>query len=924
MKAMGTVAFVLHAHLPYVHHWQDRHALEHRWLFEAITECYLPLLEVFEQLRNDNVRFRVTLSLSPTLSAMLADPWLQQLYEQHLQSLIELAQREQQRVTGDDRVTALARCYETRWLSLQNLYRRYGGDLLQAWRQLRDQGYLELITTSATHAVLPLLLTKEAVRAQVATAIHTHEAAFGEKPKGFWLPECAFSPGIDQVLREFGIVYTFVGKTALDGAIPASPFGSFSPFITPGGLAAFAGDAGLSAQVWSSKLGYPGDPAYREYYRDIGYELDLSYLVPYLHPEGIRVATGIKYYRVTGPGDDKDLYDVDGALDRAKLHAKHFASLCRERSQAAQDHIGRIPLLTLAFDAELFGHWWYEGPAWLGQVLRELDADACLEAVTPSAYLPKYADYPVCDVPLSTWGRDGYAQVWLNETNDWLYPALHQAEVQMTELCKLVSHDHPQSLRIKAMRQAMRELMLAQASDWTFMMDGKSNACYGQRRATDHVKRFRQLSDMILSNSIDETWLGDLERSDAIFPDLDLTWAVAKREADSFSNLNVLLLTWEYPPLIVGGLSRHVYDLSRHLVKNGCEVHVVTLFAGQGAANERVEGVHVHRIDVVKPDGGEFMHWVLSMNLTILAKVEELITRQGYVFDLVHAHDWLVGYAAMIIKQQFSLPLVATIHATEHGRNGGIRTAVQQQIHAIERELVDEAYRVIVCSHAMKQELSNIFSLPGDKQYVLPNGVDLSLFPSKSRQRESQNPLLVFVGRLVREKGVQTLLEALPEVVAQCPDVRLVILGDGPMMQEWKTLTQQLGLADRVTFAGFASDHERNEWLSKASVAVFPSWYEPFGIVTLEAMAMRVPVVVSDVGGLSDIVRHGENGRKAFPGHAHSLAEQIIGLLHNPDQAEHLAHYAFKELIRYDWQVIAQQTIGVYRNALGVLQLSHS
>lgn len=211
MKPTGAVIFVLHAHLPYVHHPNDRHALEHRWLYEALTESYLPLLEVFQELLADGVHFRVTLSVSPTLMAMLADPWLQSHYEQHLLSLIELAIKEQQRVIDNPDLLTLANNYEKRLTSILSLYRHYEGNVLTAWRELRDAGCLELITCGATHAFLPFVLTKEAMRMQVQTALRSHFDVFGEMPKGFWLPECGFSPDVDEVLHEFNIDYTFVG-----------------------------------------------------------------------------------------------------------------------------------------------------------------------------------------------------------------------------------------------------------------------------------------------------------------------------------------------------------------------------------------------------------------------------------------------------------------------------------------------------------------------------------------------------------------------------------------------------------------------------------------------------------------------------------------------------------------------------------------
>ncbi len=930
MKPSGAVIVVLHAHLPYVHHPNDHHALEHRWLYEALTESYLPLIEVFQQLLAEKVNFRVTLSLSPTLVAMLSDPWLQSQYEQHLLSLIELSLKEQQRVADNPDLLVLVKYYEMKLTSLLSLYRRYDRNVLTAWCELRDAGCLELIACGATHAFLPFVLTKEAVRMQIHTALQSHRNAFGEMPKGLWLPECGYTPEIDKILKEWNIGYTFVGSSAFDGAQPPSPFGAFSPILTPHGMAAFTGVQSLATQVWSSIRGYPGDPDYREFYRDVGFDEELSYVTPYIHPNGIRVATGIKYYRVTGQGDHKELYRLEQVADKIRTHARHFATLCREQALVAHQVIGRKAAITIPFDAELFGHWWYEGPSWLGQVLRILALDEQVQTATPSDYLASYQDYPVGQLAMSSWGRNGYGEVWMNETNDWIYPTLHTMEHRMAKLADRLSDQSLSAIKVRAVKQAGRELMLAQASDWAFMMDGRDNAPYAIRRVKWHVHAFTILYDMIQAGTVDEEVLDQLENEDAIFKDIDVALFSSHQTLQSGDKLQVrpapriLMLSWEYPPMMVGGLSRHVYDLSRYLVKEGCEVHVVTTYSSQAPVCDIVEGVHVHRVHVLKPDGDEFIHWTLGLNLAMLKKVDELIDQQGYQFDLVHAHDWLVGYAAKVIKQQYALPLVATIHATEYGRNGGVVTDLQKKISAIEWELTYEAQQVIVCSTAMKQELINIFALPEDKQAVIANGVDkttlhTSLSSTGKQTGESGTQgeqILVFVGRLVREKGVHILLEAMPQVLRECPHTRLVIMGKGPMLEEWKSLSVSLGLHNRVSFTGFLADEQRNDWLLRASAAVFPSLYEPFGIVALEAMAMHLPVIVSDIGGLADVVRHQENGLKFIPGNASSLARQITDLLQHPDAAESYANQASKELERYDWGVIAQQTMGVYRRVL--------
>jgi len=926
----GYIAFVLHAHLPYVRHLDDEHALEHRWLFEAITESYIPLLKEFQALQRDDIPFRLTLSISPTLAAMLADPWLQTLYERHLRQLLDLAKQEMKRTADDPELGPLTVHYYNHFVGLLAFYSDCDRDLLSVFRELQDGGCLELITCGATHAFLPLVQTRAAMRAQIAVAVAAHERLFGQAPRGFWLPECGYTPGVDELLREYGIDYFFVGQTAVAGAVPQPLFGTYSPLLTTGGLAAFAGDNETARQVWSSSTGYPGDPDYREYYRDIGFDLDLDRIGPYIHPEGIRVSTGMKYYRVTGAGDHKETYRPDWAAGKTSSHAEHFVALCARKLAEAKVAMGRQPLIVTPFDAELFGHWWYEGPQWLGKVLRGLHEQAGLQTLTPSQYLKLYEDYPVSELALSTWGRDGYAGVWLNESNDWIYPALHTAERRMQELSEKTSDG--QALVVRAVTQAARELMLAQASDWAFIMDGRTTVDYAVRRTKKHVQLFTGLYEMIVAGVIDESWLTELEVADALFPSLDCglyrDQSVAPRKGTDLlggnsGHMSVLLLAWEYPPLMVGGLSRHVYDLSRFLVQAGCDVHVITIFGGEGPPREMMDGVHVYRVDVRKPDGGEFIHWTLAMNLAMLDLVEQLILHEGLRIDLVHAHDWMVGYAAGLLKEQFSLPLVATIHATEHGRNGGIFSDLQRQISAIEWQLTYDAQEVIVCSTYMLRELQTIFSLAVDKQHIIPNGVDPAVFGRaaeltmlRSDAHQADEAIIVFVGRLVREKGVQTLVEAAPAIMDACPQARIVVIGKGPMMTDLIAQTESMGVSNRVHFTGFVSDETRNDWLRRATVAVFPSLYEPFGIVALEAMAVHIPVVVADIGGLADVVTHGLNGRKSVPGDAASLAEQVIHMVQHPDDAKRYASVATAELTQYDWARIAEQTLAIYRRAI--------
>ncbi len=921
--SFGNLAIVLHAHLPYVFHPSSEHRLEERWLNEAITDTYIPILQMMERLRQDDVEFHLTISITPTLLSMLSDKELQARYLNHIEQLIELAEKEIQRTADEPQVQRLAEVYLARFTAIKDYFVSTGGNLLPAFQSLEQEGYIELITSAATHAFLPLVETQEAVRAQLLTGMDEFKRHFGHQPKGVWLPECGYEPKWEETLAACGVGFFFVDAHGLTSGEPTPAYGTMAPVLTPHGIAAFARDPSASQQVWSSKEGYPGDVDYREYYRDIGYDLDAEYVQPYIHPDGIRVNTGFKYYRITGQGPDKDWYHPEHAREKTARHAEHFIHTQWEHLALAAQAMPYSPLVVAPFDAELFGHWWYEGPLFLEMLFRKLHFDQSdIATTTPSAYLE--ANYPlsVSRLPFSTWGRQGYAEVWLRDENDWIYPALHAAEKRMIDLAN--QHVNPTALQHRALEQMARELMLAQGSDWAFIMDNQTMVNYAVERTKTHVNRFLALADMLDTQSIDEELLTAMEDLDHLFPDLRYEryrtneGSVAKTKD---TKKRVLFLSWEYPPMTVGGLSRHAYDLSRFLTKEGWEVHVVTTAVDGSPAEEVVDGVLVHRVPVLRPDGGEFIHWVFALNLAMIRYCREQLL-PSVRFSLLHAHDWLVYDAAKTLKEQSGLPLVATIHATEHGRNGGIHSELQRRIHGVEWKLTYEAWRVIVCSGYMVREVEQIFELPSDKIDMIPNGVDprqLS-FQLETTGREKfalpHEKIVLFLGRMVREKGAQVLLEAIPEILTASPNAKFVFTGEGPMKRELVARAEQLGVDQKALFTGFVSDQDRNLLLGSAAVAVFPSLYEPFGIVALEAMAAGAPVVVSDVGGLADIVRHEVNGLTALHEDPHSFAVQISRLLQDEPFATRLAQVAKEELPRYDWRNIAMETIAVYERIL--------
>ncbi|MGD9897432.1 MAG: glycoside hydrolase family 57 protein [Candidatus Methylacidiphilaceae bacterium] len=523
MQAQGYLAILLHGHLPFVRHPEHEEFFEEDWLFEAITECYLPLLSVLEGLLRDGIDFRLTLSLSPTLCAMLGDPLLQRRYRTHLERLLEIACRESDRTLSSPPFHDLARFYRTKLEETHETYtRRYHADLLGAFRRIAETGKLEIISCGATHGYLPLLAeTPETVRAQILIARDSHQALFGTGPRGFWLPECAYYPGVEAYLQEAEIRWFAVDTHGLLFADPRPRLGFFAPVYTPWGPAAFARDVDSSREVWSASEGYPGDFDYREFYRDIGFELGHDYLRPYILPTGERKFLGIKYYRITGSSPEKEPYDPEAARAKAAIHAEDFLS--KRRNQVAglrKQGFGLPPILLAPYDAELFGHWWYEGPQFLDFLFRGMAADpGSLSPISPTEYLERHPTQQLARPASSSWGWRGHSEVWLDGENDWIYPHLHSSARRLVAQAKrYASHRRPPQ---RLLRQAARELLLAQASDWAFLMKTGTASAYAKRRTETHLYRFDRLCGQLEEHSLDSAFLDECECRDNLFPDLN-------------------------------------------------------------------------------------------------------------------------------------------------------------------------------------------------------------------------------------------------------------------------------------------------------------------------------------------------------------------------------------------------------------------
>jgi len=384
--------------------------------------------------------------------------------------------------------------------------------------------------------------------------------------------------------------------------------------------------------------------------------------------------------------------------------------------------------------------------------------------------------------------------------------------------------------------------------------------------------------------------------------------------------MKILVLAWEFPPRLVGGISRHVAELYPELVKLGHTVHLITIEVPGAPGYEIVEGIHVHRVPVAL--GHDFFHWVGNMNESMGHYGGKLILEEGY-FDIVHAHDWLVGDAAIALKYHFNISLIATIHATEYGRYNGIHNKTHDYIHGKEKALAHQATRIIVCSNYMRHEVERVLHVSADKIYIVYNGIrpekkqHLPHFDYLAFRRlfaKDLEKIVYYVGRMSYEKGVFVLLNAAPRIIAELQgNVKFIIIGSGHL-DHLKQQAWNLGIWHHCNFTSFMSDEDLDKFQTVADCAVFPSLYEPFGIVALESFAALVPVVVSNAGGLPEVVTHGKTGIVTQVNNPASLAEGILEVLKNPEYSNFLTENAFLELkMRFSWDQLAKQTEVVYQ-----------
>ncbi len=390
-------------------------------------------------------------------------------------------------------------------------------------------------------------------------------------------------------------------------------------------------------------------------------------------------------------------------------------------------------------------------------------------------------------------------------------------------------------------------------------------------------------------------------------------------------NLSVMMLSWEYPPRVIGGISPHIYFLSKHLAKQDVKVYVITCDFPGAPAHEVVDGVEIYRVDSYKNPSPDFATWVYLMNMNMQKEAAALMKTISKKVDVIHAHDWLVANAGIGLKHIFRKPLLVTMHSTEMGRRDGLHTNAERMIHETEAWLNYEAWKVICCSEYMISHVRYVFGLPNDKLVMVPNGVntanyddidvDCSHFRNKYALPEEK--IVLFVGRLVYEKGVHVLINAVPKILSKV-NAKFIIVGSGYMKEQLLNIVRSMGLEHKVLFEGFMDETTLLKLQKCSDVSVVPSLFEPFGIVALEAMAARSPVVASDTGGLSEIIEHDVTGVKVYSNNPDSLAWGITKVLLDQEFAKRIKENAYRRVHeKYNWEKIAQETKCIYEKVLG-------
>jgi 1,4-alpha-glucan branching enzyme len=522
------LVIALHGHLPFIHHPEHDTFLEEDWFFEGLADCYLPILAMMDGWRHDNVAASITLGLSPPLLSMMGNQRLRERTARYLDARRVLVERYLQTLSWDSPFRGAAELNRDETGRAIARYDGCGRDVARAFAEHHHAGRVEIMTCNATHGLTPVLQDLDSARAQVREAVKTHERFLGFRPRGIWSPECGIHPSGLQALAEENLCFTFTEDRAVRYAWPPPQHDVYRPLWSPEGVGLFPRDPGSAKEVWSAAEGYPGDFRYREFYRDLGYDAADDMLDP-VHKQGTgaKKNVGVKMHRITGRVglDEKQPYVPNDAFAAVEQHAQHFAERRTQDAVDIEKALGTQACITAAFDCELFGHWWHEGPWFLDKFLRKLAAGTVAgmpapKPVTAFHYLELEPTQQVAFPAVSSWGDGGAFEVWVNERNDWLWRRVFDAKQRYGDVVRARGTGNG-DVYGRAVRQACRELLLAQSSDWPFILTMGTQMGYAQKRPVVHLSRMHRLLSAIERGQIDEADLSQMEERDSVFPDID-------------------------------------------------------------------------------------------------------------------------------------------------------------------------------------------------------------------------------------------------------------------------------------------------------------------------------------------------------------------------------------------------------------------
>ncbi|UTT44120.1 1,4-alpha-glucan branching protein domain-containing protein [Exiguobacterium aurantiacum] len=730
----GYFSLVLHAHLPYVRH-EEKHRLEERWVYEAISETYIPILWQVDRLQKP---LHWTVSISPPVVEMLADPLVQDRYVEHLDEMLELIEIELAEGRSEQEVETL-HFYRGRYNDLKTTFLHWEKNLNHAFRTYREQGFIDMVTCTATHGFNPHLFTEQAARAEIRTGLNCFERHYGFRPTGIWLPECAYTPGVDRILYEEGVRYTFVDEHALLDADPTPDKGIGAPVYSPHGVALFPRDQIISGKIWSSMIGYPGHPDYREFYRDLAYDRDWAYIEKFMHPEGIRFDTGLKMHRITGDSDEKDYYVRAWAEHQIDNHAFDFAQTLEGHLEAHGGQMFPPFLVTAPFDAELFGHWWFEGPEFLGKVAERLE-EFGIETITPALFLERhFQDLETVHVSMNTWGRKGYGDVWINERNEWMLRHLHMMETQLVK--DVADYRHKSPLVDRALIQLVRHYVLAVSSDWAFILDGQTTAQYAAERFREHTRLFAELETALYQDKLSDELLAEHYRAYPFLDDVDVDIDTFLSPHDYYvteergkEDEAILVLTPEYTGNVVGDLGRRVIDEVEARAADGETVYVLTPFKEGLPEYERHNRIHVYRVRLTSPFLEHVMNQVAAQNVAYVKLAHELVSKVP--FKAIHQFDWMTITAARSLAKALQVPLYSTMLSFETTRNPHGHGGLFDAIHRIESSILAEADTVFICEQLSTEEVGMRYPIGDNVKTCLP--LDASPYGQKRLKKNTK------------------------------------------------------------------------------------------------------------------------------------------------------------------------------------------